>query len=62
MTQRAFNTVAGTVFLLVTILHALRLLRGWEVLIAGRAIPMGVSWLGLTLAGFLSYCAFRQKS
>ena len=50
MTQRAFNAAAGTIFLAVAVLHALRLFRGWEVLIAGWHIPMWVSWAGLALA------------
>ncbi len=60
MTQRAFNTVAGTVFLLVVLLHALRLLLGWEAVIGGWHVPMWLSWLALPIAGFLVYTAFRQ--
>ena len=61
MKQRTFNTVAGTVFLLVAVLHALRLLRGWDLLIAGRHVPLWASWAGLALAGFLAYSAFSRK-
>ena len=61
MTQRAFNLAAGTIFGLVALLHALRLLRGWDFTIAGRHIPVGVSWAGLALAGFLAYTAFKPK-
>ena len=61
MKQPTFNTLAGIVFALVALLHVLRLLRGWEFLIAGWHIPMGLSWLGLVLAGFLAYSAFSLK-
>ena len=61
MTQRTFNTLAGTVFLLVAVLHALRLLFGWQAIIADWTVPMWISWAGLSVAGFLAYSAFSQK-
>ena len=61
MTQRAFNTAAGTLFLIVTTLHALRLFFGWHARIGGWTVPMWVSWAGLALAGFLAYSAFNFK-
>lgn len=61
MRQQSFNTLAGTIFLLVVILHALRILLGWEVVIGGWKIPLGLSWLALPLAGFLAYSAFSRK-
>ena len=61
MTQRAFNLAAGTLFLLVAALHALRLFFGWDVIVAGRHVPMWVSWAGAALAGILAYQAFKRK-
>ena len=61
MTQRAFNLAAGSVFLLVAILHALRLFFGWQASVVGWTVPMWVSWAGVVLAGFLAYTAFGQK-
>ena len=61
MKQTTFNLVAGTLFLLIAILHALRILFGWEAVIAGWKVPMGLSWLALALAGFLAYTAFSRK-
>ena len=61
MTQRAFNLAAGTLFLIVALLHALRLLFGWPASIGGWIVPMWISWAGVVLAGFLAYSAFSQK-
>ena len=61
MKQTTFNLVAGTIFLLVAVLHALRILLGWEAVIAGWKVPIGLSWLALALAGFLTYSAFSRK-
>ena len=61
MTQKTFNTVAGTVSLLVATLHALRLFFKWQASIGGWIVPMWVSWTGVVVAGFLAYTAFSQK-
>ena len=61
MTQRAFNTAAGSIFLIVALLHALRLFFGWHASIGGWIVPMWVSWVGVALAGFLAFAAFRRK-
>ena len=44
MTQKTFNTAAGSIFLIVAVLHALRLLCGWGFTIAGWHAPLWVSW------------------
>ena len=61
MTQRTFNTLTGTVFLLVATLHALRFFFGWQAIIGGWIIPMWISWAGVVVAGFLAYSAFKKK-
>ena len=61
LSQRAFNLAAGSIFLIVALLHALRLLFGWQASIGGWIVPMWVSWVGIAVAGFLAYSAFRQK-
>jgi hypothetical protein len=61
MTQRTFNVVAGVIFTLVAVLHALRLLLGWEAVIGGWDVPRWVSWIALALAGYLAYSAFTVK-
>ncbi|MCM8794357.1 MAG: hypothetical protein NC819_00910 [Candidatus Omnitrophica bacterium] len=62
MNQRTFNQVAGGIFLIVAVLHVLRLVCNWEAVIGGWHVPMWGSWLALALAGFLAYTAFRLKA
>ena len=62
MKQATFNAIAGTIFLAIAVLHALRLLRHWEVLIAGWSVPIWVSWVAVVLFGALGYTAIRQSS
>ncbi|MBI3332963.1 MAG: hypothetical protein HYZ93_02595 [Candidatus Omnitrophica bacterium] len=61
MTQRTFNLIAGSIFLIVALFHALRLAHHWEAVIGGWRIPVGLSWAALCLSGALSYLAFTRK-
>jgi len=52
MTQRTFSLITAILFLLIALLHALRLLRGWQVTIGDIVVPLWVSWIGLAIAGY----------
>ena len=53
-------TVTATLFLVVAIMHLLRIIFGWQVEIGGLSIPFWVSWLALPVAGALAYFGFTQ--
>jgi hypothetical protein len=59
MTQRVFSLITATLFSLIALLHALRLLRGWQVTIGDMMVPLWVSWVGLIIAGYLAYEGVR---
>lgn len=61
MDQKTFNGVVGVIFLLIAVLHALRLLYGWSAEIGGWMVPMWFSWVALVIAGYLAWSAFRLK-
>ncbi len=61
MTQRTFNRMAGSIFLIVALLHLLRLVFHWEAVIGGWRVPVGLSWAAICLSGTLSYLAFARK-
>jgi hypothetical protein len=58
MTQRSFCLITSILFLLMALLHAVRLLQGWQVTIRGAVVPVWVSWIGLVIAGYLAYEGF----
>jgi hypothetical protein len=58
MRQRIFSLVAGVIFLLVAVMHLLRLLFKWEVIFVSRPLPMWVSAVGLVIATYLGYEGF----
>ena len=54
MKQGAFLLVTSSIFALIALLHALRLIYGWNVTIGEWAVPVWVSAVGFLLAGYLS--------
>ena len=56
--MRAYLVVTGLLFGAVTLLHVLRLAYGWPAQIGGWTVPLGLSWIGLVVAGALCAWAF----
>ena len=59
MTEKMFATIAAVIFALVALLHLVRLVMGWSIVIDSWTVPMWVSWVGLVVAGGLSYYGAR---
>ena len=59
MNARGYLVVSGSVFGLVAVLHLLRVINGWEVVVGPWSAPMAVSWLGAIFPAVLSVWAFR---
>lgn len=60
--MKPFATIAVAIFTIVALVHLLRILMGWEVVIAGTVMPMWASYLGLLLAGGLAFLLWRESS
>jgi hypothetical protein len=59
--MKPFTTIAVGIFALVAATHACRVWQGWDIVIAGTVIPMWASYLGLVLAGALSFMVWRES-
>ena len=55
MSQKTFTIIASVIFGLVALLHVLRIFFGWPAVIGSWTVPMWLSWIGLVVAGGLSY-------
>jgi hypothetical protein len=55
MSQKMFSLAAGLIFLLVAVMHGLRLALRWEAVVNGWSVPMWVSALALVIAGYLAF-------
>lgn len=59
MNQRTYLQVSGLLFTVGAVVHLLRAVMGWDVVLAGQIIPAWVSWIGVVAAGYLAYCAYK---
>lgn len=60
--RKPFTLIAAIIFGLMALLHVYRLLTDFQVIVGSHTIPYNVSWLGLIVAGGLSYMLFRESS
>jgi ABC-type Fe3+ transport system permease subunit len=58
--MKPFTTIAIVIFSLVAVLHVLRLMFRWEVVINGLVMPMWVSVVGIIVAGGLAVLVWRE--
>ncbi len=59
MNQKTFSLLASVIFLLIALMHALRLTLGWHVVVEGRAVPSWVSWVAFVIALYLASAGIR---
>jgi len=59
MNQKSLNWAVGIIFSLISILHLVRSILGWEAVISGVQIPVGASVVAFIITGFLAYSAFK---
>jgi len=58
MFRKCFHLAAAGIFGLVSFLHIMRIVLGWEVQVGPAEIPFSISWAGLVGAGALSVWGF----
>jgi len=61
MKKDNYMLVSGLLFLTASIVHLLRFLLNWEVIIGEWNIPTWISLLGAAFAGYLAYSAHNLK-
>ncbi|MGH8711118.1 MAG: hypothetical protein ACREVA_07350 [Burkholderiales bacterium] len=58
--MKPFTNLAIAIFILIAVVHLLRLIYGWEANVNSVVIPMWVSVMGLLIAGVLAYFLWRE--
>ncbi len=59
MNSRSYLLVSGSIFGLLAVLHLLRVMNGWDLVIGSWSAPTWATWLGILLPAALSAWAFR---
>jgi hypothetical protein len=55
-----FHLVAAGIFGLISFLHIMRIVLGWEVQVGPAEIPFSISWAGCLATGALSVWGFAS--
>jgi hypothetical protein len=55
MSQKTFSLVVGLIFLLIAVMHVLRLALKWEVVLNGWSVPMWVSAVAIVITAYLAF-------
>ena len=58
MSRRAYLLVTAVIFSLIALLHLVRIIFGWSVMLASWSVPMWLSWGALIVTGALAYFGF----
>jgi hypothetical protein len=61
MSRNTFARLGGTLFLIVAIVHALRLILKWQVIIGGWSVPMWISVVGVIIPAYLAYEGLKNS-
>lgn len=59
MSQKTYYQISGLIFTVAALMHALRILMGWEVNLGGWSVPVWASLVGVAVAGYLAYTAYK---
>ncbi len=62
MSKNSFSALAATIFLVVAVAHALRLIFKADVIIAGWSVPLWLSAIATVIAAYLAYEGFRKRT
>lgn len=59
MKQKTFNQLTGLIFLVVGLMHILRIVYGWSVTLGTLSVPVLGSVVGAVVALCLAYNAYK---
>lgn len=60
--RKTYYQVTSLIFLIVAVLHAMRILYSWDAVVGGVTVPLWASWAAVLIAGYLAYRGFTWKS
>ena len=55
MDRKTYYGVASLLFLVVAVVHAMRVLNGWEVMFGEYDVPMWLSYIAVALGAYLAW-------
>lgn len=62
MTKTTYISVVSILFLIVGVVHIMRIINGWDVNIGGYDVPLFASWIGAIVTLYLSFQGLVSKN
>ena len=59
--MKPFTKITALFLFLVALIHLVRLISGWEILVNGNAIPLWASVIGMIIPSFLAVMLYRES-
>jgi len=59
--MKPYATIAAIILALIALVHLFRLVRPFDVVVAGTAVPQWASLIGLVVAGGLAVMLWRES-
>ena len=59
MTHKTYTLTTAVLFLVIAVLHALRLAYGWTAVLGGWTVPAWLSLVALVVAAYLAWQGFK---
>ncbi|OGE83515.1 MAG: hypothetical protein A3B10_03550 [Candidatus Doudnabacteria bacterium RIFCSPLOWO2_01_FULL_44_21] len=59
MQHKTYFAITGTFFLIIALVHLLRVLNGWGVTVGSVTVSTWISWLPVILGGYLAYWGMK---
>ena len=59
MSNKTYLRTMSFIFLVIAVLHLLRIVGGWEAVIGSYNLPMWISVVAVLLAGFLAFHGYK---
>jgi len=61
MKEKSFFLISGIIFGLVGIIHLLRSLYSWGLIVENVEIPVWISYISVGVLGYMAFWAFRLR-
>ena len=59
MQQKSYLFLVSLLFLVISLIHLMRIAYGWEAVIGGVSIPLWPSYVAVAISGYLASIGFR---
>jgi hypothetical protein len=61
MSHNSYLKTSATIFLVVGLIHLLRVLGGWKLVLGTLIVPAWFSWLAVIFLAYMSYQGFKKR-